>query len=356
MSTIMMTIMMRELLKTLTIPSMVLTKRAVAATTISKNLAEAVKSPKRGLGRSLVIVVAIPKSRHLRGPITTESNPLNMATMGRDISLGTIVMTIDNSVTARLMKIVKIIRTMVTRIKIGTSFVITLITIIDNTTITTTRILNMYNSRGNQNYEGFNPDSSYCNEQELDQSSSQSSIYTQYLERQVHMLKQASTLQGPAQTLMSCSSDSNQQGYIQTTPSSVRTSQVAPQGPSSPNEQGNQQSQTSSREVLQLTPRLSSLVTLPVSEQSASTSTNQGSTEPRFSANQSIRQNSDCITTYDRALNHDRVVSKLDSTRSEALQVISNLKSEFHTYHHRERTLIDSLQKLHKDNKAQRDS
>ena len=54
---------------------------------------------------------------------------------------------------------------------------------------------------------------------------------------------------------------------------------------------------------------------------------------------------------------------KLDSTRSEALQVIANLKSEFHTYHHRkvvhisyERTLIDSLQKLYKDNKAERDS
>ena len=73
--------------------------------------------------------------------------------------------------------------------------------------------------------------------------------------------------------------------------------------------------------------------------------------------------NSDSITTYDRAPNHDRVVLKLDSTRAEALQVISNLKSEFHTYHHREvvhisyeRTLIDSLQKLYKDNEAERDS
>ena len=56
-------------------------------------------------------------------------------------------------------------------------------------------------------------------------------------------------------------------------------------------------------------------------------------------------------------------VLKLDSTRSEALQVILNLKSEFHTYHHREvvhisyeRTLINSLQKLYKENKAKRDS
>ena len=62
------------------------------------------------------------------------------------------------------------------------------------------------------------------------------------------------------------------------------------------------------------------------------------------------------LRVYYIALNHDRVVLKLNDTRSEALQVISNLKSEFHTYHHRERTLIDSLQKLHKDNKAQRDS
>ena len=183
------------------------------------------------------------------------------------------------------------------------------------------------------------------------------------------MLKQYLALQGPStnsdefSASQCCSSNANQQGYTQSTPSSVRTSQVAPQGPSSSNEQGNHQCPTSSREVLQLTPSLSSLVTLPVSEHSVGTPTNLSSTEPQFPANQSIRQNSDSITTYDRAPNHDRVVLKLDSTRSEALQVISNLKSEFHTYHHREvvhisyeRTLIDSLQKLCKDNKAQRDS
>ena len=91
------------------------------------------------------------------------------------------------------------------------------------------------------------------------------------------------------------------------------------------------------------------------------TPTNQSSTEPQVPANQTIRQNSDSITTYDRAPNHDRVVLKFDSTRAEASQVIANLKSEFHTYHHREvvhisyeRTLIDSLQKLYKDNKAER--
>ena len=95
----------------------------------------------------------------------------------------------------------------------------------------------------------------------------------------------------------------------------------------------------------------------------ATSTTNQSSTEPRLPADQTIRQNSDSITTYDRASNHDRVVLKLDSTRSEALKVIANLKSEFHTYHHREivhisyeRTVIDSLQKLYKDNKAERDS
>ena len=95
----------------------------------------------------------------------------------------------------------------------------------------------------------------------------------------------------------------------------------------------------------------------------ATPTTNQSSTEPRFAANQTIRLNSDSIITYDRAPDHDRIVLKLDSTGSEALQVISNLKSEFHTYHHREvvhisyeRTLIDRLQKLYKDDKAERDS
>ena len=71
--------MMIELLKTLIIPSTVLTR----AMTIPQNLAEATKSLKRGLGRPLMIIVAILKSRHLRGPITTESHPLNTATMGR---------------------------------------------------------------------------------------------------------------------------------------------------------------------------------------------------------------------------------------------------------------------------------
>ena len=59
----------------------------------------------------------------------------------------------------------------------------------------------------------------------------------------------------------------------------------------------------------------------------------------------------------------NRAVLRIDSTRSEALQVISNLKSKFHNHHHREvvhisyeRTLIDSLQKLYKDNKAEYDS
>ena len=176
------------------------------------------------------------------------------------------------------------------------------------------------------------------------------------------MLTEASSLQGPSINFSAefSASNSNQRGYTQSTPSSVTTLPVvAPQGPSSSNELGNQQGPTSSREVLRLTPSLSSSLTLPASEQSAATPTNQSSTEPRFPANQSIRQNSDSITTYDRAPNDDRVVLKLDSTCSAALKVIANLKSEFHTYHHREvvhisydRTLIDSLQKLYKDNKA----
>ena len=98
-------------------------------------------------------------------------------------------------------------------------------------------------------------------------------------------------------------------------------------------------------------------------DRSTAPTTNRSSTEPRFPANQMIRQNSDSITTYDRAPNHDKVVLKLDSTHSEALQVIANLKFEFHTYHHcevvhisYERTLVDSLQKLYEDKKAERDT
>ena len=91
-----------------------------------------------------------------------------------------------------------------------------------------------------------------------EQSSSQSSIYTKYLELQIRMLQQASTLQGPSinsdefSASQSCSSNSNQLGYIQTTPSSVTTRPVvAPQGPSSSKELGNQQGPTSSREVVE---------------------------------------------------------------------------------------------------------
>ena len=54
-----------------------------------------------------------------------------------------------------------------------------------------------YNSRRNQNYEGFNQDSSY-RFQNNEQSNSQSSIYTKYLELQIRMLQQTSTLQGPS--------------------------------------------------------------------------------------------------------------------------------------------------------------
>ena len=157
-----------------------------------------------------------------------------------------------------------------------------------------------YNSRGNQNYEGFNQNSSYRfqnNDRDLDESSSHSDIYYKYLELQVRMLTQASSLQGPninfdeLSASQSCSSNSSQLGYIQTTPTSVTTlSVVAPQGPSSSNELGNQQGPTSSREVQPLTPSLSSSLTLPASEQSVATpTTNQSSTEPRFPANQTIR-------------------------------------------------------------------
>ena len=99
-----------------------------------KNLAKATTSPERGLGCPRMIVVAILKSRHLRGPITIAIHPLDMVTTGRDNSLGMIVTTMDSSVIARLIKIVKIIQKTVTRINIETSLVIILITTIDNTT------------------------------------------------------------------------------------------------------------------------------------------------------------------------------------------------------------------------------
>ena len=83
-----------------------------------------------------MMVVAILKSQHLGGTITTEIHPLDMATMGRDNSLGTIVTTMYSSVIAFPIKIVQIIQPTVTRIKIGSNFVIILITTIDNTTIT----------------------------------------------------------------------------------------------------------------------------------------------------------------------------------------------------------------------------
>ena len=85
-----------------------------------------------------------------------------------------------------------------------------------------------YNSRGNQNYEGFNQNSSYrsqYNDQDVEENSSSSSIYTKYLQLQIRMLKQAASLQGPSidsdefSASQSCSSNSNHLGYNQTTPS-----------------------------------------------------------------------------------------------------------------------------------------
>ena len=57
------------------------------------------------------------------------------------------------------------------------------------------------NSRGNQNYEGFNQDSSYRSkykDQDVEENSSQSSVYTKYLQLQIRMLKQTASLQGPS--------------------------------------------------------------------------------------------------------------------------------------------------------------
>ena len=123
--------MKKEFLQTRFVRSMVLIRAAVAMA-VRQNLAKATTSPERGPGSPLMIVVAILKSRHLRGPITTEIHPLDMATMGRDNSLGTIVATMDSRVIALRIKII-IIQTKGIRIKIETSLVIILITKIDNT-------------------------------------------------------------------------------------------------------------------------------------------------------------------------------------------------------------------------------
>ena len=110
---------------------------------VRQNLARATTSPGRGLGRPLWIVIAILKSRHSGGTITTKIHPLDMATMGRDNSLGTIVATMDSSVIALPIKIVQITQTTGIRIKIETSLVIILITTIDNriTTVCLIQIL-----------------------------------------------------------------------------------------------------------------------------------------------------------------------------------------------------------------------
>ena len=130
------------------------------------------KSPKRSLGRALMIVVAILKSRHLRGLITTESHPLNMATTGRDSSLGTIVTTMDSSVTQNRQDFSNNCNSNQNRNQFRNN------SNYDNrqynnngmsTSNSNFQYGQGYDSRGNQNYEGFNPDSSYRTDQELDQ-------------------------------------------------------------------------------------------------------------------------------------------------------------------------------------------
>ena len=155
---------------------------------VCQNLAGATASPGRGLGRPLWIVVAILKSRHPRGTMTTETHPLDMATMGRDNSLGTIVTTMDSSVIARPIKIVQIIQTTGIRIKIETSFEIILITTISNT-ITIVYLLQILTSKPIRDItpveikimRDSTRDSQY-NDQEVEENSSPSSIYTKYLQ------------------------------------------------------------------------------------------------------------------------------------------------------------------------------
>ena len=137
--------MTKEFLKTRFARSTVWIRAAVAMA-VRQNLAKATTSPERGLGHPLRIVVAILKSRHPGGPITTEIHPHDMVTMGRDNRLGTIAATMDSSVIATPIKIVQIIQTPGIRIKIETNLVIILITKIDNT-ITTVCLIQILTSK-----------------------------------------------------------------------------------------------------------------------------------------------------------------------------------------------------------------
>ena len=65
---------------------------------------------------------------------------------------------------------------------------------------------------------------------------------------------------------------------------------------------------------------------------------------------------------YDKISINKRTILTATSMRDEALQVISNLKSAFHTYHHQEiihtsyvPILVDRLQLLYRYDKAKRD-
>ena len=69
---------------------------------------------------------------------------------------------------------------------------------------------------------------------------------------------------------------------------------------------------------------LSSLVTSQAFEQRAEPQPSHSFNKQRLPVNQQMGQP------------HDRVILKSDTTSSYALQIIANLKSEFHTYHHRE--------------------
>ena len=80
--------MTKEFLQTRFVRSTVLIRAAVAMVV---NLAKATMSRESSLGRPQMIVVAILKCRRRRSPITTETHPLDMATMKGDNSLGTIV-------------------------------------------------------------------------------------------------------------------------------------------------------------------------------------------------------------------------------------------------------------------------
>ena len=190
---------MIERLKTLIIPSTVLI-RAVVATMILQNLVEATKSPKRDLGRNLMIAVAILKQPTFQRPNNNRESSSKFGNNGerqqsqkdrnddgqqRNRSSNQNCQDYSNNLNSNQNR---------NQFCNNSNYV--------NRHYNNNGMSNSnsnfqcgqgYNSRGNQNFEEFNPDSSYRTNQKLDHSSSRNSklpkfqleparVYTNYSE------------------------------------------------------------------------------------------------------------------------------------------------------------------------------